>query len=652
MNISKLFLGFCLSVALSGYAQSPVFSPPNGSASTSTTTPQNFSGPLSTPTMRSSVRPAIDVTAPPFNAAMDGVTDDTAAINAAIVAAYRSTVNCGLGATAPTASCTGVVLIPNGALIASQIVMMSNVTLAGTGWNNSVLIQKAGANENFIVGTTPATDQRFYIHDLFINGNASAQTGTGDCIHFDSTGTLADSTRSPRHTLQNDFVANCKQDAISLQGDAGSEYLYNVKGMNSGRYGLNMNVFDSHADVCEFAQNGVAGVFTGTNGNGSIASCKIWGNGTGTTGTGVLLNAPNYRLVNNDIQDNACNGLVVTSAASETVEGNYLDGNGQTGGGLGCSGLVLNNVTNSTFIGNVNGVVDAGQSDYGITFSGTNTNNLIVFTINNDKIAQINGSPAGNTVILNGNVYSSATTSWYNGAITRWYSDAGTTEQASFNGSTGQLNVKQFNTSTSGWSVFAVGGPNNFDFTTNQNFITLNASGAGYQMAEGCTGTGCPATLPLKFTMPTQFTQLTTTGDCVSIGASNAPADVGYHCTQPRATFSGTSGTSFASLNTQYGGAYTPTAAITVTGFDVHLDTAPVTCTGAYPTVAVYDETAAAVVSGSSLPLNTSAHADYHVSLATGVPAGHLIEFATTVAAATCTTSPASPHFTVEYLMQ
>lgn len=461
-----------------------------------------FPGPVSTPTLQSSIRPYVDVTAPPFLAAMDCVTDDTAAINSAITAAHRSTVNCGLGSTPPTASCTGVVLIPNGCLLASQIVFQNNVKITGTGNNNSVLVQKAGSNENFIVGTNPATDQRMYLSDLFINGNASNQTGTGDCVHFDSTGSLSDSTRSPRHVLQNVWVANCLQDAISLQGDAGSEYLMNVKGMNSGRYGLNINVFDSHVDVGEFAQNGTAGIFTGANGNGSIASVKSWGNGTGTTGTGILLNAPNYRLVNNDIQDNACNGLVVTSAASETVEGNYLDGNGQTGGGLGCSGLVLNNATNSTFSGNINGVVDAGQSDYGITFSGTNTNNVIVFTINNDKIAQINGSPAGNTVILNGNTYSSATTSWYNGAITRWFSDAGTTQTASMNGATGQMNVKQFNTGSSGWSVFSIGGPNNFDFSTNQNFMTLNAGAGVYQLAEGCTGTGCPATQPIKMTIP------------------------------------------------------------------------------------------------------------------------------------------------------
>jgi hypothetical protein len=48
-NISRVFLGLCLSVTLSGFAQSPTFGPPNGSASTSSSTPQAFNGPITAP---------------------------------------------------------------------------------------------------------------------------------------------------------------------------------------------------------------------------------------------------------------------------------------------------------------------------------------------------------------------------------------------------------------------------------------------------------------------------------------------------------------------------------------------------------------------------------------------------------------------------
>lgn len=112
------------------------------------------------------------------------------------------------------------------------------------------------------------------------------------------------------------------------------------------------------------------------------------------------------------------------------------------------------------------------------------------------------------------------------------------------------------------------------------------------------------------------------------------------------ATFGGSSGTTFAGINTAYGAAYTPSVNITITGFDIHLDTAGVGC-ATWPKVAVYDETTNAAVNGSTILL--SATPDFHISLTTPVPVGHKIEFATVQAGVTCTTNPTSPHFTVEY---
>lgn len=118
---------------------------------------------------------------------------------------------------------------------------------------------------------------------------------------------------------------------------------------------------------------------------------------------------------------------------------------------------------------------------------------------------------------------------------------------------------------------------------------------------------------------------------------------------QPRSIFSGSSGTSFASTNNNYGGSYTPTGAITVTGFDIHMDTAAVGCT-TFPVVSVFDETASAAVSGTAITLTTAVN--MHVSSSTNVPAGHVLAFATTTAAVGCSTAPTSPHFNVEYVQQ
>lgn len=410
------------------------------------------------PDLRTSTRPVIDPRT--FGAAMDGTTDDTAAINAAIVSASRSTTNCGLGSTAPTASCTGVVQIPNGVILATQIVMKSNVTLQGTGWNNTVLLQKTASNQDFIVGTTSATDQRFSLRDLFINGNKGGQVGAFDCIHFDGTGALAGATRSPRHTLQNVFVANCAQDAISIIGDAGSDYLINVKGMNSGRFGLNLNVFDSHVDVGEFAANGVAGVNLGTNGNGSIASVKSWGNGpsgvtTGTVGDGLRVNAGNWRIVNLEAQDNVCNGVVLTATSDMSLTGLLLDGNGNSpSGGNGCAGLVLNGATNAMISGEFRAQVDAGKSDYAVAWGGTNSNIIIDMPISTASAPAVS-SYSG--TIGQGNTFRSNTVNgaqvgtkqqYLNGIFLFGFSDTGATRTWGINSANGAATWSQYTVAT------------------------------------------------------------------------------------------------------------------------------------------------------------------------------------------------------------
>lgn len=121
--------------------------------------------------------------------------------------------------------------------------------------------------------------------------------------------------------------------------------------------------------------------------------------------------------------------------------------------------------------------------------------------------------------------------------------------------------------------------------------------------------------------------------------------------TKTRANFSGSSGTTFTSLTTDYGGTYTPSAAITITGFDIHLDTAGVGCT-TWPVVTVYDETAAAAVSGTAITLSAASPPNFHVTASANIPAGHTLAFANTTAGVGCATNPTSPHFNVEYVMQ
>lgn len=137
-------------------------------------------------------------------AVCDGSTDDTAAIQNAMNAAGNGTTG------------GGVVYIPpsvNGC-IASQIVLKSGVSLEGANSNESpngdgsMLVQKSGGNEDFIVSDTSLTATQFqqwtHISNLAIIGNVANTVGSG--IKFNSrVGTLT----TFDHLFLKNFAADC-----------------------------------------------------------------------------------------------------------------------------------------------------------------------------------------------------------------------------------------------------------------------------------------------------------------------------------------------------------------------------------------------------------------------------------------------------------
>ena len=533
-------------------------------------------GTVSPSTVTTSIRPYIDVTSPAFGATCLPPHDDTAAIQAAINSAARSSSNCGTNSNPPSNNCAGVVFLPNVVCGVTHLKMSAYVTIQGTGPNNSGLVQLAGSNQHMITGTDPLVDQRMAIRDLSLNGNKSNQVGSFDCIHFDGTGALA-TVRSPRNTVDNVWAQQCGQDGISMFGDAGSNYITNSHGFQNGRYGVNLDTYDSHITDGEYYSNGTAGINLGTHGNGSVTENKVWGNGTGTSGDGLRVGSGNWRVDSVDAQDNFCNGITATGN-NLIMTGLLLDGNGNTGGGNGCAGLVLSAVNYSYINATFTSIVDAGTSDYAVAFVGSNNKNIIDMPISDAHPPLVstysgtinNNNFRGNTV--NGELHN-INQEFLNGINLRGFSDTGATQT---------------------WAVLS-----NIGQATWKTLI-INAG-------------------------PTM---------------SNPP----------RMNFSGSSGTTFTGINTNYGGSYTPTVAITITGYDIHLDTVGVGCS-TWPIVSLWDQTAAAVVANTGITM-AAATVNYHIAPGTNVPAAHVITFATTTAGVGCSTNPTSPHFNVEYVVQ
>lgn len=141
-----------------------------------------------------------------FGALVDGSTDDSAAIQAAIDAAELAG--------------GGTVFFPSGtAVIGSTIIVGSNMTLAGVGWSSVLLLADAAdvdmiRNENFSnIGTG---DTNITIRDLKIDGNRANQTAGAD-VH----GIAFDADETERNTyvnLLNLWVTSCEGHGIHPKG--------------------------------------------------------------------------------------------------------------------------------------------------------------------------------------------------------------------------------------------------------------------------------------------------------------------------------------------------------------------------------------------------------------------------------------------------
>ena len=287
-----------------------------------------------------------------FGAVGDGVTDDTAAIQAAI-------------------NSSGKVFFPRGTYSHTDLNVYSSTLLVGEGKNKSILRARSGTtNSLYFSGTDATYITNISIHDLSIDGNSNATNG----IYLDRV------QRNP--TLKDIEIYGC------------------TTGLRLRR------VFNAY--VHGWFHNNTTGILldSGANAN-TFDSCLIHSNTIGAdtadsldlaTGGGGF-GGPYYGVLNNlflncDIEENSTGIRLQFNTAFNTIDGCYFENNllyGASIFGNGTADADGNRIVNSSFTGSGSRINIGGDAVFtyivGNFANGIGGGNyLINLASNTDKI--------------------------------------------------------------------------------------------------------------------------------------------------------------------------------------------------------------------------------------------------------------------------
>ncbi len=287
-----------------------------------------------------------------FGAKVDGVTDDTLAYQAAldemgtlVLPGFKFQSNTGVfqgGATAPGG---GVLLIPPGVSIASNLVLRHRGAMEGGG-RGSVLRQKAGSTGPLITNQFDATLRAGYpnLRRFTIDGNKANQTAAnrGILLTGDTTNNYTSAVSEDYDmvgVVEDMYILNTKGDGLALLG-AGGHFVAKVKALRCDGYGF-LVAQDSKLTDCDSGWSGRAGFRLGDKdggigGDGSnLNGCKSWFSGqvTNTDGFGFKINNDSSRLTNCEAQDNQRAGFDFEFCNNVIAEGIVADQNDAIGYG-------------------------------------------------------------------------------------------------------------------------------------------------------------------------------------------------------------------------------------------------------------------------------------------------------------------------------
>ena len=279
--------------------------------------------------------------------ASTGSSDNTTAIQNALNAAHTAG--------------GGIVFIPPGTFVASNLTIHGQTTLQGTG-KDSVLQAKSGTSGSFIALNTPSADIAVVIQNIMIDANN--QSGLNG-IYFNNTGVAQNSL----HRFDNVWVYNAPGVGIYLGPAVIETNLWSCFVFNCGTgYQTDVGATDNRLIECTAGQIVGHGFFVQGN-NTHFTDCKAYYCGYNQSGGTWNNNYHGFYLypsANQDLhvvvltaceaQNNSQDGFHFEASASNatmqhiTVEGCLADGNNEANNSG--AGFYINGVTYSTFSNN------------------------------------------------------------------------------------------------------------------------------------------------------------------------------------------------------------------------------------------------------------------------------------------------------------
>lgn len=272
-----------------------------------------------------------------YGAVGDGVTDDTAAVTAAVAAVTAASLT----------GTAGVVFVPRGNYITDKLPPLPNrAGLVGTGPGVSRLWRLNGGTTTgpFVSITTNA--RMVTISGITVDGRGVGDATSHGIMLDNSAAAGTDATNGisewvdGRHYVSDVLVQNAKGNGLHITGrgvtmvDRVQAWLCDGHGFYGG--------LDSHYSQCDAGSSGLDGFFI-ANGNTRYVGCKAWFSGristtgagvTGGTGHGFHIADNNYSSVTLaacEAQDNARAGFFLSNVGRHILGECMADSNNTAG---------------------------------------------------------------------------------------------------------------------------------------------------------------------------------------------------------------------------------------------------------------------------------------------------------------------------------